>query len=80
MDLAATSRFVTERIVVTPAAGVFTPTETLATGSTIRVGDLLGHVSGEPVHSPFDGSIVGVMAYEGERVVLRQPVAWLRTS
>ena len=72
--------FVTERIVVTPAAGIFTPVDGLDVGRHIRVGELLGDVSGEPVYSPFDGSIMGVMAYAGERVILRQPVAWLRTS
>lgn len=79
-DSSGENLFVTERIVVTTAAGVFTPSDALRAGAAIRVGDLLGNVSGEPVHSPFDGSIMGVMAYEGERVVLRQPVAWLRTS
>ncbi|NOX31362.1 MAG: hypothetical protein GXP35_15125 [Actinobacteria bacterium] len=79
-DIAGENLFVTERIVVTPAAGIFTPSPELVTGRSIEVGDLLGEVGGEPVHSPFDGSIQGVMAYSGERVVFRQPVAWLRTS
>jgi len=79
-DVAGENLFVTERIVVTPAAGIFTPSPELVTGRSIRVGDLLGDVGGEPVHSPFDGSIQGVMAYSGERVVFRQPVAWLRTN
>lgn len=71
--------FVTERVVVTSSAGVFTPREDLDSGLQVKVGEYLGQVNGEPVHSPFAGSVMGVMAYAGERVTARQPVAWLRT-
>jgi len=72
--------YVTERVVVSPAAGVFEASPALAGGTEIEVGALLGTVNGEPVKSPFAGSIMGVMAYNGERITARQPVAWLRTS
>ena len=72
--------FVTERVVVTAAAGIFTPTDELAVGMDVAVGELLGEVNGVPVHSPFSGSVMGVMAFAGERVTDRQPVAWLRST
>ncbi|MEZ5278891.1 MAG: ACP S-malonyltransferase [Acidimicrobiales bacterium] len=71
--------FVTERVVVTPSAGLFTPRQGLDVGADIAVGEVLGHVGDDPVVSPFEGTVMGVMAYEGERVTARQPVAWLRT-
>ncbi len=71
--------FVTERVVVTSAAGIFTPRSDLDPGLSVKVGEILGEVNGTPVHSPFAGAVMGVMAYEGERVTARQPVAWLRT-
>lgn len=72
--------FAAERVVVSPAAGVFTPTGDLAEGSEIKVGTLLGHVSQAEVRSPFAGLLQSYIAVDGERVTLRQPIAWLRTS
>jgi [acyl-carrier-protein] S-malonyltransferase len=67
-----------ERLVVSPGAGVFTPSHDLAVGWTIEVGAQLGEVSGAgPVHSPFAGRVMGVLARAGERVQGRQPIAWL---
>lgn len=71
--------FVTERVVVTAGAGIFTPREDLEPGLDVAVGEFLGDVNGNPVHSPFAGSVMGVMALAGERVTERQPVAWLRS-
>lgn len=71
--------FVTERVVVTPSAGLFSPRQGLEVGSSVSVGEHLGTVGDDPVVSPFEGTVMGVMAYEGERVTARQPVAWLRT-
>jgi len=70
--------FVRERLVVSPAAGVFTP-DTAATGagSRIEVGGVLGAVAGTMVHSPFGGALQGMLAVDGERVTEGQPIAWL---
>jgi [acyl-carrier-protein] S-malonyltransferase len=72
--------FMTERVVVSPAAGLFAPAADLGTGQTIEAGDLLGTVGDAEVRSPFSGRIEGVLAHLGERVMSRQPIAWLRTA
>ena len=72
--------FATERLVVSPSAGLFEPVEQQLTGTIIEAGRLLGHVSGNEVRSPFAGEIQGFLAVEGERVTASQPIAWLRTS
>lgn len=71
--------YITERLVVSPAAGLFTPNPDLAENSYLNVGDVVGWVSDEEVRSPFAGTVMGVMALEGERVTARQPITWLRT-
>lgn len=70
--------FATERLVVSPAAGVFAPAG-IADGTRIEVGDVLGTVAGQEVRSPFTGVLQSYIAVEGERITMRQPVAWLRT-
>jgi [acyl-carrier-protein] S-malonyltransferase len=72
--------FMTERVVVSPAAGLFEPAADLGTGQKIKAGDLLGTVGDAEVRSPFSGRIEGVLAHLGERVMSRQPIAWLRTA
>ena len=75
--------FTTERLIVSPSAGVFTPVEGLALGTHIEVGHLLGQVGsqtpGQEVRSAFSGTLMGVLAVTGERVTTCQPIAWLRT-
>ncbi|MEO8363294.1 MAG: ACP S-malonyltransferase [Ilumatobacteraceae bacterium] len=71
--------FAVERLVVSPAAGLFKPTGTLSDGVTIEVGDVLGHVAEHEVRSPFAGILQSYIAVDGERVTSRQPIAWLRT-
>ncbi len=70
--------FSTERMVVSPSAGVFVPGEMCVEEATITVGALLGMVGAIEVRSSFAGKIKGVLALEGERVGSRQPIAWLR--
>ena len=71
-----------ERMVVSPAAGVFA----LATldDLDVTVGTTIGFVrsggASVPVLSPFDGRLVGLDAVEGERVTRHQRVAWLRCA
>lgn len=72
--------FAAERLVVSPAAGVFTPVEGIAEGHEIDEGHVLGHVAGHEVRSAFRGTIKGLLAVAGERLTHRQPVAWLRTA
>ena len=71
--------FATERLVVSPATGVFTRGPGVEAGMTIAVGDVIGRVGTHEVVSSFAGEVMGVLALEGERVGSRQPIAWLRT-
>jgi len=72
--------FTTERLVVSPAAGVFQPTEDNLLDTGVPAGQLLGHVGETEVRTPWAGMIMGFLAVEGERVTASQPIAWLRTS
>lgn len=73
--------FATERLVVSPAAGVFAAADSLAAGSTtVAVGQLIGSVGAHEVRSAFAGELMGVLAVTGERVTASQPIAWLRTG
>jgi [acyl-carrier-protein] S-malonyltransferase len=71
--------FATERLVVSPAAGVFTPLVGIEPGTVLEVGTVVGHVAGTEVRSPFAGVVQGYIALEGERVTSSQPIVWLRT-
>jgi [acyl-carrier-protein] S-malonyltransferase len=70
--------FAIERIVVSPAAGIFRASPGIGPSSTIEVGTVLGHVADLEVRSPFAGVVQSYIAVEGERVTARQPIAWLR--
>ncbi len=72
--------FAHERLVVSPAAGVFTPIADLSDGTMLTVGSVLGHVGESEVRSPFAGVLQSYIALGGERVTMRQPIAWLRTD
>ena len=71
--------FVVERLVVAPAAGLFEPRIDLRDGAKIDVGTVLGKVGDAEVRSPFAGVLQSFIAHSGERLALREPVAWLRT-
>ncbi len=71
--------FAAERLVVSPAAGLFTPVVDLGEGSAIDVGSIIGHVGENEVRSPFAGILQSFIAVDTERVTMRQPIAWLRT-
>jgi hypothetical protein len=32
------------------------------------------------VRSPFEGTVMGMLALDGERVTARQPIAWLMSA
>ncbi len=70
--------FATERLVVSPAAGVFALHGDLSDGADIVVGQVIGVVAGVEVRSPFKGVLQSYIAVPGERITVRQPVAWLR--
>lgn len=70
--------FASERLVVSPAAGVFSPAANLQDGRRVLAGDVLGRVGEYEVRSRFSGWLMGLMAHHGERVTSRQPLAWLR--
>jgi [acyl-carrier-protein] S-malonyltransferase len=71
--------FASERLVVSPAAGIFRPSSEIADGSVIEVGSVIGHVGEHEVRSPFAGVLQSYIALDTERVTARQPIAWLRT-
>jgi [acyl-carrier-protein] S-malonyltransferase len=71
--------FAVERLVVSSASGVFTPLTTFQPGDRIAIGQTLGMIGETPVVSVFEGILQSFIAVDGERVTLRQPIAWLRT-
>jgi [acyl-carrier-protein] S-malonyltransferase len=71
--------FAVERLVVSPAAGIFTPI-VFESGTLIDVGTVLGHVGEHEVRSPFRGVLQSYIAVDTERVTPRQPIAWLRSD
>jgi len=71
--------FAVERLVVSPASGVFAPLSSFQPGDRIAIGQTLGMIGETPVVSVFEGILQSFIAVEGERVTLRQPIAWLRT-
>jgi len=71
--------FAVERLVVSPASGVFAPLTSVQPGHRISIGQTLGMIGDTPVVSVFEGVLQAFIAVEGERITLRQPIAWLRT-
>lgn len=78
-DIEGEHLFAVERLVVSPAAGIFTP-NTVESGQLVDVGDVIGHVGEHEVRSPFRGVLQSFIAVDTERVTSRQPIAWLRTE
>jgi biotin carboxyl carrier protein len=74
---------VPERMIVAPGVGVFSP-NAIDEGSRIERGDVVGELVGPgtrvPVRSPFEGTVMGMLAHPGERVREGQPIAWLRVA
>jgi biotin carboxyl carrier protein len=78
---------VDERVIIAPIAGRFralapegaSPDAVrLVAGQQIGVLDLPDR--SRPVHSPFEGRLMGMLAHTGERVREGQPLAWLRVA
>jgi len=72
--------FVTERLVVSPGAGLFRPEPGVGAGSVVEPGTVVGHVGDQEVRSAFAGELVDVLAVDGERLAPSEPVAWLRSA
>jgi [acyl-carrier-protein] S-malonyltransferase len=72
--------FATERLVVSPGAGIFEPAPEVAEGSALEPGQIVGTVGGQAVRTPFAGTVMGVLAVAGERLSTSQPVAWMRVA
>jgi [acyl-carrier-protein] S-malonyltransferase len=70
--------YTSERLVVSQAAGLFQPRQDLE--DRVDVGEVVGSVGTEEVRSPFSGSLQGFLANAGQRVLIGQPVAWLRAA
>ena len=55
-----------------------------ADGAHVTCEQVIGFVDGighsTPIHSPFHGRLMGLLASAGERVREGQPVAWLRMA
>jgi len=68
-----------ERLVVSPASGVFEPSD-FDPDASIERGQVIGTVGATEVRSAFAGRIQGLLALAGERVTTSQPLAWLRAS
>ena len=81
--LAGETLAVVERMIVAPVVGIFRPNEVVL-GVEVRAGDEIGVVEGPgtrcPVVSPFDGTLMGMLAHPGERLRSGQPIAWLRVA
>ena len=72
--------FSTDRLVVSPSAGIFKPVSNLEIGKKLSNGQLLGHVGNAEIHSPFSGELMGGIALADERLTASQPIAWLRVT
>jgi len=83
---------VPERVILAPAPGKFRPVDEASSpddgpgagGTDVTRQQVIGFVDGighsTPVHSPFHGRLMGLLASAGERVREGQPVAWLRMA
>ncbi len=83
VDLPGERIAVPERMIVAPIVGVFRALGA-EVGAQIAEGDIIGVIEGpgtrEPVRSPFAGVVMGLLARDGERLRIGQPVAWMRVS
>jgi [acyl-carrier-protein] S-malonyltransferase len=72
--------YASEKVIVSPATGVFTQSTEVSVGTPISRGFLLGSVGQNEVRSAFEGQFQGMLALEGERVTTSQPIAWIRAQ
>ncbi len=67
------------RLVVSPGSGLFTP-GSVAEGTRLDPGDVVGLVGDTEIRTPFGGALMGLLALPGERIASSQPVAWLTAT
>ncbi len=88
--------YTSERVVVSPCSGIFSPEETLVAPGTgllpgtagrdgagtdqVAVGDVVGRVGVTEARTPFAGLVVRWLAAAGERVQEGQPLVWLQVA
>ncbi|HLG92724.1 MAG TPA: ACP S-malonyltransferase [Acidimicrobiales bacterium] len=72
--------YMSERLILSPGAGLFQPSCPADSPVPVEVGGLVGRVGELEVRSGFAGQLMGLLALPGERVSQGQPVAWLRTG
>jgi biotin carboxyl carrier protein len=84
-ELHAEDLHVPERLIASPAAGVFQsapPEVVTGEGEIVQAGQVVGSIEGTgdsvPVTSPHTGFLMGLLAMPGERVRPSQPLAWVR--
>jgi [acyl-carrier-protein] S-malonyltransferase len=81
LDHQGESLYVSERVVISPAAGIYEPPSSgPRPGDRVEVGTPLGTVAGQDVLAPFTGVVAGGLAEPGERVQAGQPIVWLHTA
>ena len=68
------------RLVVSPAAGLYQPLKSVAVGTYVKSGQIIGRVGDTEVVSVFSGFVQGTIAQTGERLKAAQPVIWLRSK
>jgi biotin carboxyl carrier protein len=78
---------VPERVIVAPSPGVFRRLDgrgRMNDGDIVNRGDVIGMVQSlgvsTPIQSPFAGSLMAILASEGERLRRGQAVAWVRVA
>jgi biotin carboxyl carrier protein len=78
---------VPERVIVAPTPGIFRRLDgqgRMNDGDIVNRGDVIGMVQSlgvsTPIQSPFAGSLMAILASEGERLRPGQAVAWVRVA
>jgi acetyl-CoA carboxylase biotin carboxyl carrier protein len=68
-------------LITSPAVGYFAPRSDLAVGSTLRSGDVIGHVDvlgvRQEVVAPVDGTVAALEVESGQAIEYGQPIARL---
>ncbi len=67
------------RLLIAPAAGVFHFSRPIDAGDELSLGEMIGTINEQGVHTRFAGTVADVLVWEGERVMAYQPLAWLQT-
>ncbi|MGY6501976.1 MAG: hypothetical protein ACXIVQ_13925 [Acidimicrobiales bacterium] len=81
MDLDGEFFTSTERVLVSPASGVFVPLDRLS--ATVEAGATIGLIRSAdtdvPLISPVGGEVVSIDAVAGQRIMVHERVGWMRS-